>query len=159
MYISPEKSKDDKNGSLVEIFDEAVSFKEKGIVLIQGDFNAHTGNKADYLASDKSDEMFGIVNGKRTLTRNSEDKKPVNKRGTCLLDLCKSHDVLIVNGRVTGDVFGKYTSFQWNGSRVVDYLLSMSSYLEESRSSRWETFTRGYPIIVHFFTLYLAQSK
>ena len=38
-----------------------MTIKEKGIVLIQGDFNAHTVSKADYLAADKSDEMFGIV--------------------------------------------------------------------------------------------------
>ena len=65
------------------------------------------------------------------MARNSEDKKTLNHRGLCLLDLCKSRDFLIANGRVTGDVFGKYTSFQWNGSCVVDYLISMSSILEQ----------------------------
>ena len=31
---------------------------------------------------------------------------------------------------VNGDIFGKYTSFHWNGSRVVDYVLSESSQLQ-----------------------------
>ena len=54
---------------------------------------------------------------------NSEDSK-ICKRGHNLLDSCKSLDFLIVNGRKTGDIFGKYTSIQWNGSSVVDYVLT-----------------------------------
>ena len=70
--------------------------------------------------------MFGIEICGQPLLRNSEVRKPLNKSGSCLLDLCKSHDFLIVNGRKAGDIFGKYTSFQWNGCRVVDYLLATS---------------------------------
>ena len=131
VYLSPEKTNDDRNDSLIEIFDEATNFKAKGIVLLQGDFNAHTSNKADFLVPDKTDEIFGIENCKKPLLRNSEDRKSLNKRGSCLLDLCKSHDFLIANGRKPGDIFGKYTSFQWNGCRVVDYLLSTYSNFEQ----------------------------
>ena len=56
------------------------------------------------------------------LPRNSEDKK-VNPRGRELLDICRVHDLLIANDRVTGDIFGKYTSNQYNGSALNDYLL------------------------------------
>ena len=100
-------------------------------MLLQGDFNAHTSNNDDFLTYDKSDEMFGIVNCDKPLMRNSEDRKPINERGSCLLDLCKTRDFLIVNGRKTGDVFGKYTSFQWNRCRVVDYLLASSPYFDK----------------------------
>ena len=99
MYLSPEKSNDENNESLIEIYEEAISFQDKGVVLMQGDFNAHTGNAADYLVTDKSDELFGIENCEQPLLRNSEDRKPLNKRGSCLLDLCKSHNYLIINGR------------------------------------------------------------
>ena len=43
--------------------------------------------------------------------------------------MCKSLDFLIVNGRKSGDIFGKFTSFQWNGSSTVDYVItSMASF-------------------------------
>ena len=66
-------------------------------MLLQGDFNAHTRNNDDFLTYDKSDEMFGIVNCEKPLMRNSDDRKPINERGSCLLDQCKTHTFLIVN--------------------------------------------------------------
>ena len=33
---------------------------------------------------------------------------------------------MIINGRKTGDPFGKITSYQWNGKSVVDYAISSS---------------------------------
>ena len=36
--------------------------------------------------------------------------------------------MLIVNGRTTGDIFGKYTCHKWNGSSVVDYFLSPNHF-------------------------------
>ncbi len=47
----------------------------------------------------------------------------MNTRGKDLLDLCKVNDILIANGRKRGDIFGKFTSHQYNGSAVNDYLL------------------------------------
>ena len=44
-----------------------------------------------------------------------------------LLELCKSLRLLILNGRKVGDLFGKYTSIQWNGCSVVDYVLASNS--------------------------------
>ena len=37
--------------------------------------------------------------------------------------MCKSLDMAILNGRKTGDLFGKNTSFNWNGKAVVDYAI------------------------------------
>ena len=41
--------------------------------------------------------------------------------------MCKSLGLLILNGRKIGDIFGAYTSFQWNGNSVVDYVLTSHS--------------------------------
>ena len=43
----------------------------------------------------------------------------MNQRGRELLDLCKVNDMIISNGRKIGDLFGKYTSHQWNGSALT----------------------------------------
>ena len=112
-------------------FQEIRKFKEKGTVIVQGDFNAHTNNFLDYIENDKTDEEMGIENYDKPLSRNSEDIKPPNERGKHFLDLCKAYDMLIVNGRKTGDIFGKYTSFQWNGARVVDYVLSERAHQQK----------------------------
>ena len=59
--------------------------------------------------------------------RNSEDKVPADHRGKELLELCKSLQLVILNGRKIGDLFGKFTSLQWNGNSVVDYVLVSKS--------------------------------
>ena len=48
--------------------------------------------------------------------------------------MCKSLDLNIVNGRKTGDLFGKYTCLKWNGNSVVDYLLTSSSIFQNVSS-------------------------
>ena len=66
-------------------------------------------------------------NEQKLTCRNSEDKKE-NPRGKELLDICKINDLIVVNGRKAGDIFGKYTCHNWNGSSVVDYLLCPTSF-------------------------------
>ena len=41
---------------------DALSFREKGTIIIQGDFNCRTGNQSDFIAQDKSDDLFHILN-------------------------------------------------------------------------------------------------
>ena len=40
------------------------------------------------------------------------------------MELCKSLNRVILNGRKPGDMFGKVTSIQPNGCSVVDYVVS-----------------------------------
>ena len=117
-----------KHRVLELFFEEANYFKTQGEVIIQGDVNARTGCHPDFIASDKFDNVFGIENQDDNPIRNSEDKITC-ERGAVLLDLCKSLDFRIANGRKAGDIFGKYTSIQWNGSSVVDYVMtSLTSF-------------------------------
>ena len=64
------------------------------------------------------------------MIRNSQDTTK-NIRGQELLDVCKVNDLLILNGRKNGDLFGVCTSHQWNGSSVVDYFLSPNRFLHK----------------------------
>ena len=88
---------------------------------MQGDFNTRTGNQPDFIAKDKYDEVFGIENPNDNPSRNPEEKKTC-ERSALLLNLCRSLDFRIANGRKSGDILGKYT-FQWNGNGKVDYLM------------------------------------
>ena len=42
------------------------------------------------------------------------------------MNFARSLNLLILNGRKTGDPWGKITSYQWNGTAVVDYVIISS---------------------------------
>ena len=108
--------------------------------MIQGDLNAKTGSLEDTITPDKSDELFELQIDRPPKKRNSRDSA-VNPRGNELLDMCKSLDLNIINGRRTGDLFGDFTCFKWNGNSVVDYLLTSSSILQNVPLFRvWDFF-------------------
>ena len=104
--------------------------KVRGEVIINGDLNAKTGNLDDTIIPDKFDEELDLHLENPPPKRNSQDTS-INPRGTELLDMCKSLDLNIVNGRKTGDLFGNYTCIKWNGNSVVDYLLTSSCLFEK----------------------------
>ena len=133
-YVSPDRKGSTKTEFFSLVNDDIDKFRDKGAVLVQGDLNARTGNEQDFIQSDKFDNSLEIEiqisgtsleseNLNNKLSRNSQDKT-VNQRGNELLDLCKANDMLITNGRKVGDLFGKLTSHQWNGSALNDYLLA-----------------------------------
>ena len=106
--------------------EEIISFNRRGgEIILQGDFNARTSNGTDIVEPDKFDPIIPTIETNQSYIspRNSKDKK-LDGRGKELLDLCKSLDLSIVNGRKTGDIFGDFTSFQWNGNGLVDYVIT-----------------------------------
>jgi hypothetical protein len=128
-YVSPEgnSERSKKNYDFLSTLNDEIAFySKKGPILLQGDFNSRTGVGKDFVEFDKSDLELGIENFDNQNGRNSEDKK-VNSRGKELLDVCKLNDLLILNGRKTGDIFGAFTSHNWNGSSVVDYSIASNS--------------------------------
>ena len=106
--------------------DEIAKFNNGSNTFIFGDFNARTKNECENIAHDKYDSDLGFDSKiiELPLSRNSEDMKVINKRGNEFLDICRINDLTIANGRVMGDIFGKYTCHQVRGSSVVDYLIT-----------------------------------
>ena len=65
------------------------------------------------------------------IRRNNLDIKGVDHHGNQLLELCRSSDMRIVNGRVFGDTLGYHTCFSPNGDpSMIDYFLTTSSMLK-----------------------------
>ena len=152
VYLTPPKSKNDDSNKMDALEDEIFKFRQLGRVIIQGDFNARTGTERDYIVPDKYDTNTNIAGTRMYLDRNSEDKVSVDNRGRELLDICKSMGVVILNGRKTGDFYGKLTCFQWNGSSAVDYVLASETIYESVDLFKVGVFFRGYRIIVqHIF--------
>ena len=89
-----------------------------------GDFNSRTGKYSDcvsqdgnaMIANDQSQFSFGLTR------RNSFDNE-LNNHGKRLLEICKSADLRILNGRVSGDSLGRATFHGKTGVSVVDYVI------------------------------------
>ena len=127
--MSPAHEKIHVASKISKLTEEIASFQSDGHVIINGDLNAWTGNANDTVQPDKYDNNFHIVSNYAP-PRNSRHKA-IDRRGKELLDMCKSLDLLIVNGRKLGDPFGEFTSFQPNGNSVVDYLIASESLFSE----------------------------
>ena len=92
---------------------------------MQGDLNARTSNANDSAKHDKYDIVIDTENFDLP-PRNSADAE-LNSKGKELLDLCKTFNLCIINGRKTGDHTGNFTSFQPGGSSVIDYAIASQS--------------------------------
>ena len=123
-YMSPmNQTKKTELSLFTTLNEETNRFKNEGAVFILGDLNGRTATNTDFITHDTLDDTFGIEYQTNLYQRNSEDTT-ANNRGGELLDFCKANDFLIANGRKSGDLFGKLTCHQWNGSSVADYLVT-----------------------------------
>ena len=100
---------------------EAVGKLKSDNVILMGDFNARTKNLDDTLSNEKHDELpvqdfFSSIESKR-----SNQDNFVNIYGKKLIEYCIATLSYIANGRTLGDLEGKYTCHEWNGSSTVDY--------------------------------------
>jgi exonuclease III len=132
LYIPPESSlyADD---DMLKLEEEIIKFKQKGSIIISGDMNSRTAKLADYIVNDDNDylplpDMYDI--DKHLHSRVNQDVI-VNVHGRQLVQLCKSTGLRICNGRVMGDLLGRYTCYQHKGSSVVDYTLSIVDILDK----------------------------
>ena len=132
VYFSPTGTKEHISKQFREFSEEIAKFQQKGEVIIQGDLNARTGRGKDFVNPHIVDENENHkeVENMGVMQRNSEDTT-LNQRGEELLELCKSLDMIILNGRKAGDPWGKMTSHQHNGSAVVDYVIVSVNLLRE----------------------------
>ena len=95
-------------------------------------FNAYTNTVPDFVLSD--DSSFPNLEDTNYMVdtptyRNNNDIKQPNKSGRLLIDICKETRLRILNGRNTGDFFGSYTCFKYNGCSLVDYAVASANLL------------------------------
>ena len=110
--------------TLEQLIDFVAKLENKSIFLV-GDFNARTGR----LNSGSSENDIGQNfddNLRRSypssLTKRASRDTMLNERGSRLLELMESCNLTILNGSTLGDIMGEFTSFQYNGASVVDYM-------------------------------------
>ena len=103
-----------------------------------GDFNARKGNLLDSSVDSNNDfhrtdisEIADINVGAQAFVKMHSLDQTVNKYGRCLVNLCNSNNLSILNGRTRGDMFGKFTCYKSNGSSVIDYAIVSSDFMKQ----------------------------
>lgn len=132
-------------------------FQSQGNILICGDLNARTGEELDTLHSQGDKHIpGGDILSSPTQTPRLNHDKTTNKNGTHLLQLCHALGLYIVNGRLRGDSYGRYTYSSVLGNRTVDHFNTDRN----PNSLRAFTVSQLTPLSDHSkITLYLNRSK
>ena len=89
-----------------------------------GDLNSRKGKYPDSV-SQEGNNIITNHESEYALSfnqRNSFDNE-LNNHGKRLLEICRSADLRILNGRVSGDSLGRPTFHGRNGTNVVDYAI------------------------------------
>ena len=136
VYVAPLNSSFAvKSEDLFQLIENDISkLSSIGQILVCGDFNARTSKEPDYCTHDNISDLIDIpvtYTQDIPIHRNNLDVKSVDHHGNQLLELCRSSDMRIVNGRVFGDTLGYHTCFSPNGDpSVIDYFLTSSNMLK-----------------------------
>ena len=109
--------------------------------ILCGDFNARTNVANDYIVernygsdgqlsellddnSHSQTQVHTYLKNYNILERYSMDRRPMNRHGSRLIELCKTSNMFILNGRCGRDYgVGRYTRVNTMGSSVIDYVL------------------------------------
>ncbi|CAG2245087.1 unnamed protein product [Mytilus edulis] len=127
---------------------EISTFSMNGQIVLIGDLNARTGQRADFIVND-SDHInnfdgFDLLPENyitdSEINRNNQDTS-VNTVGTKLLDLCLSSRLRLLNGRFLGDSLGYYTYMSSSGFSTVDYAVVSESLLSSVKYFKTNDFT------------------
>ena len=109
-YIPPETSTYFSKDLFEELESDIAEFSSKGFIMLLGDLNARTEKLNDFIIPDDKnfEDSVGLENYIIPEKRNNCDNL-VNNHGKTILDICKSHDLHILNGRIRGDSMGNFT--------------------------------------------------
>jgi exonuclease III len=133
-YIPPENSSSwrKKHYDPFEILERDVSkYQLKGDVLLGGDFNCRTGALLDFLpASDSVHSSLPNYDQDCNVCLRNNTNVRVNVFGKSLIQLCKTTNMRLVNGRTVGDIFGNFTYYNTQGASAVDYVIVLASWLQ-----------------------------
>ena len=149
-YVRPSTSSRNivENGPDVfdRICDKLADIHVNGQIVLMGDLNARLGNTPDYTFLDNEDDFLYYndpeferiihvddLTGNEmfmTIHRECMDKTS-NPYGPRLSDLCTMSNMIILNGRVEGDIFGKITCCANKGQSVVDYAMCTKGIISD----------------------------
>ena len=141
-YVPPVNSKYYSDEIFSNIEKDITFYSRNGdCIILVGDFNARTSNKPDFIDTSVNDKSFEIIDAPQDVQsvsintgRNNYDSHS-NKHGDRILDICKACNVRIMNGRKSGDTFGKPTFYSHDGSSsCIDYIIISDEFFQSISS-------------------------
>ena len=139
-YLPPDGSniyvRNDINNYFEILYDFVYDMHQEGFqCLMVGDFNSRTASENDifegYNEFVDMPELYEETVTPDLHVRVSQDAV-LNEFGKSLLEMCKTLDMFIVNGRLDEDQgVGKFTCYQWSGKSLVDYLIADLSLIKK----------------------------
>ena len=147
VYIPPVNSKhfgQNENDPYDDLQSELMHYSKLGRIMLMGDFNARKGLLSDSLGGSINDLQF-LTNStdlnsnpdSETFTKLHSLDQSVNRYGRSLVNLCISNKLSILNGRVKGDLLGKFTCYKPNGASVVDYAILSNALINMLYTSQF----------------------
>ena len=120
-YIPPIESPYFNKDSFSILEGEINHYQAQGHVLVYSELNARTGQEPDTLSSQWDKHLPGgdIIPSPICPPRHNYDNI-TNKNRSQLVQLCRTLGLYIVNGRLRGDSYGRYTYSASFGSSTVD---------------------------------------
>ena len=105
--------------------------------MLMGDFNARKGLLSDSLGGSINDLQF-LTNStdlnsnpdSETFTKLHSLDQSDNSYGRSLVNLCISNKLSILNGRVKGDLLGKFTCYKPNRASIVNYAILSNALIK-----------------------------
>lgn len=111
---------------------DVAKFSKNGNCFLAGDWNSRTNITNDFCSNFTPPDGTKIFCDTIPPVRSNLDEKPIDHHGNLLLDLCKSSGLRLLNGRILGDLEGKFTCFS-HAAKVpstIDYMLTSADCLK-----------------------------
>ena len=132
-YKARRRATGEDHVSTLELLMDFVAKNSLGKIFLAGDFNARTKNLNHEIVNEQEDIEQDHRSEPSDCQRMSKDMT-LNTRGRLFLDFLASTNITLLNGNTIGDIFGEFTSVNYNGSSVVDYM-AVSSGLKDKITS------------------------
>ena len=155
-YIPPEYSPvytQEDNGIVLlnENINEILLRYPNAELFLSGDLNSRIADLQDFIPFDDLQFVFGETEyptDQFDSPRKSKDDT-CNRFGTSLIDLCCTHNIHVLNGRLFYDSAGEITCVANNGRSVVDYMLASTTLFHSFTHFQVgnEDFSDHFPII------------
>ena len=104
-------------------------------VILMGDLNSRIGELQDF--EDTVEKHMTYTTGRKTFPklRKNQDKT-LNNMGRKLVDLCKAHDLQILNGRSIRDSSGSFSFYDTKqGASAIDIAVASDPITKKSKHS------------------------
>lgn len=136
IYNPPENSRYHNSSLMDDISADILSMTSKNdpFILI-GDMNARIGTTNDFDNDKGSDELSNLTAFTNPGKTRKNCDSTINAQGNKIINLCKKLDLMILNGRTSGDFWGNFTHYNNNGgASTVDLSILPCNMLHHLRN-------------------------